>query len=51
MLFAFLTVWVFGREFAQRTVRTLLSICTLPRSAIVVAKLTVTAVWCVGTSV
>ena len=34
VLFAFLTAWVFGREFAQRTVRTLLAIPT-PRWAIV----------------
>ena len=42
VLFSFLTAWIFGREFAQRTVRTLLAIPT-PRWAIVVAKSTVTA--------
>lgn len=47
VLFAFLTAWIFGREFAQRTVRTLLAIPT-PRWAIVVAKSTVTATWCLA---
>ena len=46
VLFAFLTAWIFGREFAQRTVRNLLAIPT-PRWAIVVAKFAVTATWCV----
>jgi ABC-2 type transport system permease protein len=45
VLFAFLTAWVFGREFAERTVRTLLAIPT-PRWAIVAAKSAVTATWC-----
>ena len=37
VLFAFLTAWVFGREFSDKTVRNLLAIPT-PRSATVVAK-------------
>jgi len=45
VLFAFLTAWLFGREFADRTVRGLLAIPT-PRPAIVVAKLIVLTVWC-----
>jgi ABC-2 type transport system permease protein len=46
VVFAFLTAWVFGREFADRTIRGLLAIPTT-RSAIVVAKLVVIATWCV----
>ncbi len=45
VLFAFLSAWVFGREFADRTVRNLLAIPT-PRWTIVVAKLLVLAIWC-----
>lgn len=44
ILFAFLTAWVFGREFADRTVRNLLASRT-PRRAIVVAKFVVVATW------
>ena len=44
ILFAFLTAWVFGREFADRTVRNLLANPT-PRRAIVVAKSIVVAIW------
>jgi ABC-2 type transport system permease protein len=44
VLFAFLTAWVFGREFADRTVRGLLANPT-PRRTIVVAKATVIAIW------
>jgi ABC-2 type transport system permease protein len=44
VLFAFLAAWVFGREFADRTVRTLLAIPT-PRWAIVVAKTVVVVAW------
>jgi len=50
VLFAFLTAWLFGREFADRTVRGLLAIPT-PRWAIVVAKLLVVALWCGGISI
>ena len=42
VLFAFLTAWIFGREFSDRTVRGLLAIQT-PRGAIVVAKALVVA--------
>ncbi len=50
VLFAFLTAWLFGREFADRTVRGLLAIPT-PRWAIVVAKLLVLGVWCGAISI
>jgi ABC-2 type transport system permease protein len=43
ILFAFLTAWVFGREFADRTIRGLLAIPT-PRRTIVLAKAIVVAV-------
>jgi ABC-2 type transport system permease protein len=42
ILFAFLTAWAFGREFADRTVRGLLAIPT-PRRTIVMAKAIVVA--------
>lgn len=44
VLLAFLTSWVYGREFSDRTVRTLLGIPT-SRTAIVVAKALVVAAW------
>jgi len=44
ILFAFLTAWVFGREFADRTVRGLLASAT-PRRTIVIAKALVIAAW------
>jgi ABC-2 type transport system permease protein len=44
ILFAFLTSWVFGREFSDRTLRGLLASPT-SRGAIVVAKAIVVAVW------
>jgi ABC-2 type transport system permease protein len=44
ILFAFLTAWVFGREFADRTVRGLLASQT-SRRTIVVAKYLVIATW------
>jgi ABC-2 type transport system permease protein len=49
ILFAFLTAWVFGREFADRTVRGLLASAT-PRRTIVIAKALVIAAWGVGIS-
>jgi ABC-2 type transport system permease protein len=42
ILFAFLAAWVFGREFADRTIRGLLAIPT-PRRSIVLAKAIVVA--------
>jgi ABC-2 type transport system permease protein len=44
ILFAFLTSWVYGREFADRTLRGLLASPT-SRGAIVVAKAVVVGVW------
>lgn len=49
ILFAFLTAWVFGREFADRTVRGLLASPT-PRRAIVLAKAIVVAAWATAIS-
>lgn len=46
ILFSLLTAWIFGREFSDRTVKTLLAVPT-PRWATVVAKLLVVAVLCV----
>ncbi|MHB8960436.1 MAG: ABC transporter permease [Candidatus Limnocylindrales bacterium] len=45
VLFSFLTAWVFGREFSDRTVRCILALPT-PRWAIVTAKLLVVFGWC-----
>ncbi len=44
ILFAIVTIWVFGREFSDRTVKELLSLPT-SREAIVGAKFTVIATW------
>jgi ABC-2 type transport system permease protein len=44
ILFAFLTAWVFGREFADKTIRGLLANPT-SRGTIVLAKTTVVAIW------
>lgn len=49
ILFAFLTAWVFGREFVDRTVRGLLASPT-PRRTIVIAKACVIAIWGVAIS-
>ncbi len=50
ILFAFLTAWVFGREFVDRTVRGLLANPT-SRTTIVVAKYIVIATWGLAISV
>ena len=44
ILFAFITAWVFGREFSDHTVKEWLALPT-PRWAIVTAKFGVTAIW------
>lgn len=44
LLFGFVTVWVFGREYADGTLTDLLALPT-PRGVIVVAKFVVAAVW------
>lgn len=50
ILFAFLTAWVFGREFADRTMRNLLASPT-PRRTTVLAKSVVIVTWGLGISV
>jgi ABC-2 type transport system permease protein len=47
MVFAFITSWVFGREFSDRTVKEILSLPT-PRWVIVAAKFVLTALWIMG---
>jgi ABC-2 type transport system permease protein len=49
VLFAFLTAWVFGREFADRTIRGLLAIPT-SRRTIVMAKSAVVVIWGISIS-
>jgi ABC-2 type transport system permease protein len=49
ILLAFLTAWVFGREFADRTVRDLLAI-PMSRRAVVLAKAIVVAGWGIAIS-
>jgi ABC-type transport system involved in multi-copper enzyme maturation permease subunit len=44
ILFAFFTAWVFGREFADHTVKELLALPT-PRGTIVAAKFMLIALW------
>jgi ABC-2 type transport system permease protein len=44
LLFTIVTTWVFGREFADRTVKELLALPT-PRAAIVGAKFSVVVLW------
>jgi len=44
ILFAFITAWVFGREFSDHTVKEWLALPT-PRWLIVTAKFVVTAIW------
>ena len=47
ILFAFITAWVFGREFSDHTVKELLALPT-PRGIIVGAKLVLIALWVMG---
>jgi ABC-2 type transport system permease protein len=47
LLFAFITAWVFGREFSDHTAKELLALPT-PRWAIVGAKFVLTALWILG---
>jgi ABC-2 type transport system permease protein len=44
ILFSIITIWVFGREFSDHTIKELLALPT-PREAIVTAKFIVIAVW------
>jgi ABC-2 type transport system permease protein len=50
VLFAFITAWVFGREFSDHTVKELLAIPT-PREVIVGAKFIVITIWTLGLAV
>ena len=50
ILFAFVTAWVFGREFSNHTAKELLALPT-PREVIVAAKFIVTALWILGLTV
>lgn len=47
ILFAFITAWVFGREFSDRTAKELMALPT-PREIIVGAKFALTALWILG---
>lgn len=47
LIFGMTMVWVFGREFADRTAKDLLSLPT-SRTAIVAAKFTIGALWCLA---
>lgn len=47
MLFAFITAWVFGREFADHTMKELLAVPT-PRQSFAAAKLALILVWTIG---
>ena len=49
-VFGFVAVWVFGREYSDRTMKDLLALPT-PRWAIVAAKLTVVVVWSMALTV
>jgi ABC-2 type transport system permease protein len=44
-VFGLVFIWVFGREFADRTVKDLLAL-PVPRATIVAAKFTVATAWC-----
>lgn len=47
LLFAFITAWVFGREFSDHTAKELLALPT-PRWVIVAAKFALVALWILG---
>jgi ABC-2 type transport system permease protein len=47
LLFTLVTIWVFGREFSDRTAKELLALPT-PRAAIVGAKFVVVGIWAAG---
>jgi ABC-2 type transport system permease protein len=46
-VFGFAVIWIFGREYSDRTVKDLLSL-PVPRSAIVISKFQVVTAWCLG---
>ncbi|MGD0565982.1 MAG: ABC transporter permease [Candidatus Goldiibacteriota bacterium] len=45
VIFGFVTSWIFGREYSDRTIKDLLAL-PLPRHAVVIAKLIAAALWC-----
>src|SRR5215467_4527662 len=45
ILFGLLVIWLFGREYSDRTAKDLLALPT-PRAAMVTAKLLLAACWC-----
>jgi ABC-2 type transport system permease protein len=47
LIFAFVTAWVFGREFSDHTAKELLAV-PAPRASIVAAKLMVILLWAIG---
>jgi ABC-type transport system involved in multi-copper enzyme maturation permease subunit len=47
ILFAFITAWIFGREFSDHTAKELLAVPT-PREVVVGAKFALTALWILG---
>jgi len=48
--FGFITSWIFGREYSDRTVKDLLAL-PVPRHAIILSKFTAAAAWCLLLSV
>jgi len=48
--FGFITSWVFGREYSDRTVKDLLAL-PVSRSTIVISKFIVIAIWCILLSI
>lgn len=50
LLFGMVVVWLFGREFSDRTVKDLLALPT-SRTAVVAAKLLLTLLWCLALTV
>lgn len=47
IVFGFITAWIFGREYSDRTVKDLLAL-PVPRSYLVLSKFVVVAIWCVA---
>lgn len=45
LVFGFITSWIFGREYSDRTIKDLLAL-PISRNFIVLAKFTVAAIWC-----
>lgn len=47
MGFGFVTSWVFGREYSDRTVKDILALPVARRTIIVLAKLMIIVIWCI----